>query len=189
MRPTTNILATLRRQITNTPFRSYSTAGNTTQNATTQVAAGAQKVGQTLQSLSTKAGPAALNALKTLGKVGGRTGALVKQIEAAIPPTLQALRVARELTKIVFHARQMAPPPISAFETQYKTLVQRLQNPSSLAKSFSVQNVLAKLSDTAALKNTGIIAAEVLGFFTVGEMIGRRKIVGYRGKVASAAHH
>ena len=33
------------------------------------------------------------------------------------------------------------------------------------------------------VKNGTLIAAEVLGFFTVGEMLGRWKIVGYRGKV------
>lgn len=33
----------------------------------------------------------------------------------------------------------------------------------------------------------GIIAAECLGFFTVGEMIGRFKLVGYRGD--TGAHH
>ena len=32
-----------------------------------------------------------------------------------------------------------------------------------------------------------VISAEVLGFFTVGEIIGRFKLVGYRGETAS--HH
>ena len=35
--------------------------------------------------------------------------------------------------------------------------------------------------DTAALTTVGVVVAEVLGFFTVGEMIGRFKIIGYRG--------
>jgi len=30
--------------------------------------------------------------------------------------------------------------------------------------------------------NMGVIGAEVIGFFTVGTMIGRLKIVGYRGE-------
>ena len=29
----------------------------------------------------------------------------------------------------------------------------------------------------------GIVAAEVIGFFTIGEIIGKMKIVGYRGEV------
>lgn len=32
----------------------------------------------------------------------------------------------------------------------------------------------------------GVVGAEVLGFFTVGEMIGRMKLVGYRG---DTEHH
>ena len=34
--------------------------------------------------------------------------------------------------------------------------------------------------------SVGVIGAEVLGFFTVGEMIGRFKLVGYRGDME---HH
>lgn len=38
----------------------------------------------------------------------------------------------------------------------------------------------------AQVVSGGILFAELLGFFTVGEMIGRRKLVGYR---AADAHH
>lgn len=31
--------------------------------------------------------------------------------------------------------------------------------------------------------SAGVVGAEVLGFFTVGEMVGRFKLVGYRGDV------
>lgn len=34
----------------------------------------------------------------------------------------------------------------------------------------------------AQLAAAGIVTAEVLGFFTVGEMIGKFKVVGYRGE-------
>ena len=35
--------------------------------------------------------------------------------------------------------------------------------------------------DRRQLASGGVIFAEVLGFFTVGEMVGRMKLVGYRG--------
>jgi hypothetical protein len=41
--------------------------------------------------------------------------------------------------------------------------------------------------NTAQLATYGVIFAELLGFFTVGEMIGRFKLVGYRGE--KEAHH
>lgn len=41
--------------------------------------------------------------------------------------------------------------------------------------------------DSATMVSAGIVAAETLGFFCVGEMIGRFKIVGYRG--GHSEHH
>lgn len=37
------------------------------------------------------------------------------------------------------------------------------------------------------LVTVGVVGAEILGFFTVGEMIGRMKLIGYRGD--SHQHH
>ena len=67
------------------------------------------------------------------------------------------------------------------------------RNPQSLSKAApntanltpdaalsSVRNV-----SRAQLVTAAVVFAEVLGFFTVGEMIGKLKIVGYRGEV----HH
>ena len=34
----------------------------------------------------------------------------------------------------------------------------------------------------------GVTAAEVIGFFSVGEIIGRMKIVGYRGETGHEEH-
>jgi F-type H+-transporting ATPase subunit g len=41
--------------------------------------------------------------------------------------------------------------------------------------------------DSATLVSASIVAAETIGFFCVGEMIGRLKIVGYRG--GHSEHH
>ena len=40
--------------------------------------------------------------------------------------------------------------------------------------------------DGKQLASVGVIGAEILGFFTVGEMIGRLKVVGYR---SDREHH
>ena len=52
------------------------------------------------------------------------------------------------------------------------------------------QSFLARLRnlDRATLTQVGVVGAEVLGFFTVGEMIGRFKIIGYRSDAPHAAH-
>lgn len=76
-------------------------------------------------------------------------------------------------------------------------MTKALRNPATLfaqagrvaeSSSAQPQNVLQRvrgLSQTQWL-SAGIIAAEVIGFFSVGEMIGRFKLVGYR---AAPAHH
>lgn len=53
-------------------------------------------------------------------------------------------------------------------------------NPESLQ---SVRNM-----NLAQFTAYAVIAAQVLGFFTVGEMIGRMKIVGYHGEVHHEEH-
>lgn len=42
-------------------------------------------------------------------------------------------------------------------------------------------------ASTKEIVTLGVLSAEILGFFTVGEIVGRRKLVGYRGE--TGAHH
>lgn len=59
-----------------------------------------------------------------------------------------------------------------------------LRNPSQLANSMNPNTILAQIrgASSAQYWSAGVIAAEVLGFFSVGEIIGRFKVVGYREK-------
>jgi F-type H+-transporting ATPase subunit g len=52
----------------------------------------------------------------------------------------------------------------------------------------SSEGLLARVRnmDQKQLAFVGVTAAEVVGFFTVGEMLGRFKVVGYRGEPAHA---
>ena len=63
-------------------------------------------------------------------------------------------------------------------------------NQAAEAASGNPQQLMSRLRnfDSGALASVGVIAAEVIGFFTVGEMIGRFKIIGYRSE-GGAAHH
>lgn len=158
------------------------TAANATSQASAQASAAAAKASETISNISAKAGPAVMSTLAAVGRVGGPVGRLVKGIESLIPPTLSYTRTALELSKIVIRARSMAPPSISTFETSFKNLI---RNPPAMP---SIETIRARMTNRESLINGGVIVGEVLGFFTVGEMIGRRKIVGYRGKVESAHH-
>lgn len=88
--------------------------------------------------------------------------------------------------------------PLSTFQTYFQTAWKRLQNPSTLFRQ--AQNTTAQAANQAPsllqqvrninrgqLVAGGVVVAELLGFFTVGEMIGRMKIIGYHGD--TGAHH
>lgn len=79
---------------------------------------------------------------------------------------------------------------MATFQSYFQPLINVARNPAAI-KSLnfpSPQNFLARVRNASPkeLALAGVTAAEVIGFFTVGEMIGRMNIVGYRGE---AAHH
>jgi F-type H+-transporting ATPase subunit g len=71
-------------------------------------------------------------------------------------------------------------------QSYYQNLWRSVQNGSALN---APQNFLAQARNlsTAQLATGGVVLAELVGFFTVGEMIGRFKVVGYHGETGS--HH
>lgn len=74
--------------------------------------------------------------------------------------------------------------PMQTFQNYYSMIFSMLRNPSNMLASVPIDRtaLLAQLRNinTQQLTTAGIVTAEVLGFFTVGEMLGRMKIVGYR---------
>jgi F-type H+-transporting ATPase subunit g len=162
------------------------------------------KAAEGLSRVSAAAGPAVSNAAKNLGnaaknlsgalgKVGGRTGRFIAFVERQIPPTVYYARVGLELSKLVFQGQKMNPPPVATFQTYFQRILQSLRNPSSLlqetAKTATPETIIERIRNInrSQLAFGAVLGAEVLGFFTVGEMIGRWKIVGYRGD--TGAHH
>lgn len=72
-----------------------------------------------------------------------------------------------------------------------------LRQPASLfnrvaseASNTTPQNLLAQVRgmSNAQWASIGVVAAEVIGFFSVGEIIGRFKLIGYRAKDHSGEH-
>jgi F-type H+-transporting ATPase subunit g len=87
-------------------------------------------------------------------------------------------------------------------QTYLTPVTNAIRNPSSLASrtagaaestaASAVNNPQSFLTrmrnfDSATMVSAGIIGAETIGFFCVGEMIGRFKIIGYRG--GHSEHH
>ncbi|KAL1612831.1 ATP synthase subunit G atp20 [Paraconiothyrium brasiliense] len=162
--------------------------------ASSKASEGLTRVTSSASAAASKVGSAATNAAN---KVGGRTGRLIGSVQALIPRVIYYSRVGLELGKLVAHQRGMAPPNMATIQQYLQPVTNALKNPTSLlnagartAESSSAQpvNVLNRVRGFSQQQwiSAGIVAAEVVGFFSVGEMIGRFKLVGYRAK---EAHH
>jgi len=170
---------------------STNTAAKAANNASNTAATSAAKARDT----ATKAAGKAMEILGKSGetfaniaaKTGGRTGQALKAVQSAIPPTIYYSKVALELSKIVFRAQKMNPPDWSTFQSTFQATFRPLLNPAN-AVNYARQFVtFARSASQKELAYFGVLGAEILGFFTVGEIVGRRKLIGYRGD--TRAHH
>ncbi|PNY24915.1 ATP synthase subunit g, mitochondrial [Tolypocladium capitatum] len=148
------------------------------------------KAQQGLSRVTSAAGPAIAGAARgvtnALGKIGGRTGRLIAFVERRTPFVVYYSKVGLEMGKLVFQGQKMTPPSMATFQTYYRNLWRSVQTGSIFQ---APQNFIQQVRNlgTAQLATGGVIFAECLGFFTVGEMIGRFKLVGYHGEVSQ--HH
>ncbi|KAK9416493.1 hypothetical protein SUNI508_01910 [Seiridium unicorne] len=191
-----------RRFESSTTAKATDAAKETASKASGSASEYASKAQQGLSKVTSAAGPAISGAAKgvanSLGKVGGRTGRLIAFVEKQVPHVIYYSKVGAELTKIVFRGQKMSPPSLQTFQSYWQNAYKQVRNPSALLQS--AQQTASKATQQPAsliervrnvnrtqLAAGGVIAAECLGFFTVGEMIGRFKVVGYHGE--TAAHH
>lgn len=189
------------RRFESTSTKATEAAKDTASKASEKASDFQSKASEGLSRVTSSAGPAISGAAKNLGnalgKVGGRTGRLIAFIERQIPPTIYYTRVGLELTKLVIQGQKMAPPPASTFQSYFQRFVKGIRsgNPRSAFSSAANSSTATPTGLLEQVRNIskaqvvsgGVIVAEVLGFFTIGEMIGRMKLVGYRGD--TGAHH
>ncbi|KAI6783286.1 ATP synthase subunit g-like protein [Emericellopsis cladophorae] len=145
------------------------------------------KASQGLSRVTSAAGGAAKGLTSALGKIGGRTGRLFAFVERQTPFVVYYSKVGLEMAKYVAHGQKMSPPSIATFQTYYQNLFQSLRSGSLGGQSAQGLLQRARNIGPAQIVAGGVVAAECLGFFTVGEMIGRFKLVGYHGE--TGAHH
>ncbi|KIX07380.1 uncharacterized protein Z518_02033 [Rhinocladiella mackenziei CBS 650.93] len=176
-------------------FRQASTTSEAASKAQETGKQVASKASEGLSRVSSSAGAVisrvGSSAYGALGRVGGRTGKVISFVESLIPPTIYYSRVGFELGKIVFKGQKMTPPTIAEFQSYFQPLINVFRNPraimsssSSVTSSFNAESIRRTIRNlnTKQLATAGIVFAEILGFFTVGEMVGRMKIVGYHGE-------
>ncbi|CAK7203414.1 ATP synthase subunit G atp20 [Sporothrix eucalyptigena] len=184
------------------PRRFQSTSSSTSTSSTTATDAAAKarqtaadvtsKASQGLTRVTAAAGPALAGAARglttALGRVGGRTGRLINFVERQTPFVVYYSRVGLELGRLVFRGQKMAPPPLATFQAAFQNAWVQLQSPTKLIQTATGFVKSVRSLTPAQLAAGGVLAAELLGFFTVGEIVGRFKLIGYRG-ATPAAHH
>ncbi|KAI0761562.1 mitochondrial ATP synthase g subunit-domain-containing protein [Trametes elegans] len=126
-----------------------------------------KKAQETLASVQKGLGKAFEAGKKFLGPAGEKAGNLLGSYRE---PLLYNFAVFREVLKQVYVAERLQPPPLSAFSSVYSTLWARARNPQYWRELVRSQGDLTKV---------GIYAVEAYGIFKIGEIIGRRSLVGY----------
>ncbi|KAF7548283.1 hypothetical protein G7046_g8733 [Stylonectria norvegica] len=191
--PTTAAMSSLARPMLRSPalrFAARRFESTTSQKAGEAAKDTASKAQDGLSRVTAAAGPAITGAAKGLGNVlsrfGGRSQRFVGFVERQVPWVVYYSKVSLELGKIVFHGQKMSPPSAATIQTYYQSLVKSVQNRSILQAPQKFVQQARNLS-TTQLATGGVVLAECLGFFTIGEMVGRWKLVGYHGETGS--HH
>ncbi|KXT16605.1 hypothetical protein AC579_6652 [Pseudocercospora musae] len=169
----------------------------------------ASKASEGLSRVTSSAGPAlskvASSASNAVSSIGGRTGRVISFVQGLVPHVVYYGKVAGELGKIIYNGRSMQPPSMQTVQSYLTPLTNAVRNPSTAASLVSKtaqaaersaeaainqpQSFLTRLRnlDSATLTQVGVVGAETIGFFSIGEIIGRFKLVGYRS--SAPAHH
>jgi len=103
---------------------------------------------------------------KSLGPFGERLSGALGSYKA---PAAYNLQVTRELLKQVYVAERLQVPHWTTFVSEYSLLWSRATNPAFLRELFR----------NGEWMRVGVYALEGYGIFKIGEIIGRRSLVGY----------
>ncbi|KAL1994122.1 hypothetical protein VTN49DRAFT_2791 [Thermomyces lanuginosus] len=199
MPPTTVSRAVLRQSrflTRRTAIRHNSSSSQAANKARETAQSTVSKASEGLSRVTSTAGPVIANAAQNIGsalrKIGGPAGRVISFVDRMIPPAIYYSKVGFELSRLVFRGQNMYPPDLATFRSYFTPLINALRNPSTLSNSIgSPQAIINRVRNLSnkELALIGVTAAEVLGFFTVGEIIGRRHLVGYRGEPEHAHGH
>ncbi|KAH7106413.1 mitochondrial ATP synthase g subunit-domain-containing protein [Auriculariales sp. MPI-PUGE-AT-0066] len=169
----------VRRAMRGMRFNSSNTTTNAT-NAAKNTLEGAQATAtkglESAQAAASKAlaraqqlaGPLGDRVVQMSGSTGGRVASLLGGYRE---PLMYNLAVAREVLKQVYIAEKLAPPRSLAQVVEvYKGVVRSARSPAFWRETLQ----------SGAWAKIGIYALEAYTIFKIGEIIGRRKLVGYK---------
>ncbi|KAF8885514.1 mitochondrial ATP synthase g subunit-domain-containing protein, partial [Infundibulicybe gibba] len=101
-----------------------------------------------------------------LAPVGQRAGQMLGSYRQ---PLLYNLAVAREVLKHIYVAEGLRPPTLAAVRAAYETMWTRGSSPAYWRGALG----------NGEAARVGVYAVEAYGIFKIGEIIGRRSLIGY----------
>ncbi|KIM36036.1 hypothetical protein M413DRAFT_32066 [Hebeloma cylindrosporum] len=104
---------------------------------------------------------------KFLGPVGDKAGQLLGSYKQ---PLLYNLSVTKELFKQIYVQEGMKPPTLDAYRAAYTSLWTQVKNPG----------FVREIVRSGELGRVGIYGLQAYGIFKIGEIFGRRSLVGYK---------
>ncbi|CAO1626358.1 unnamed protein product [Parajaminaea phylloscopi] len=111
-------------------------------------------------------------------------GPVAQRLQGALggyaEPLIYNAKVVGHVAKQVYIAESLAPP------TSFNVVRESLQ---TLYRRAIDGAYWQKLLRTGEWRKVGLYAVEAYGIFTIGEMIGRRSLVGYKLETHGDAHH
>ncbi|KAB5592525.1 F-type H+-transporting ATPase subunit g [Ceratobasidium theobromae] len=131
-----------------------------------------QSAQETAQQALSAAQKQAEKALEVSKQLGGRVGEQVGGwLGAYREPLTYNFAVARAFLRQVYIAEGLAPPTSTeAFTSVYRTLFERAKNPA----------YWREIGQSGEWAKVALYGIEAYGIFHIGQMIGRRHIVGYK---------
>ncbi|KAI9442821.1 hypothetical protein F5148DRAFT_1256613 [Russula earlei] len=143
------------------------TSSSTSSSAETAASAAEKKAQDALGAASAIAARAGVYVRSSLSPLGARLSGLLGSYQQ---PVKYNLSVAREVLKQVYAAERLQPPTsLGAVLGTYSTLWAR-------ARSLGYWREVVRSGEYARL---GVYAVEAYGIFKIGEIVGRRSLVGY----------
>ncbi|KAF9456840.1 mitochondrial ATP synthase g subunit-domain-containing protein [Collybia nuda] len=162
--------STLRHSLARSALRSKKAPFNgtryTSSNSNASVEATQKKAQEALASAQQNAGKFWESTKKFLEPAGQKLGQMLGSYKQ---PLLYNLSVTREIFKHVYKAEGLQPPSIATFRSAYETLWSRAINPAYWRGAVSSGEII----------KVGVYGVEAYTIFKIGEIFGRRNLIGY----------
>lgn len=112
----------------------------------------------------------------TVAKAQNAVQGLVEKVTVNVNKSIYWSKVTGELAKQIYLKEKLSPPSIAEFQSVYQTLYKKALEYATKPKE--VLSFAKNLSKNDFL-NYGAIGVQIVGLFSLGEIIGRRQLVGY----------